>query len=836
MKLADGKAYAAQGTAATPAPTDKDSVQAADLRTQVLRTLDERGASPAALADLIVRSPPHVAEVVAILHEVVGNRAVSKADEVLQARTEAAAVGSAATTVASPVTKASKNASPSPHAAPAQTDRAAASPEGGSSEHGVAERWRENTALANARSLPDDGVTSELGAVRQELAKQSESAGARTDAFDALRTAQQELEFEARRRGGPGGPDGVVGPVGSLDPMAQTGRLSATDEQSGRSPGADTARAVALRKLDYAIATMGLDGAERELQRLETEGTAMAEEGMGSHAVAEPMTWLRYELAQRRAEGAAFLERFELVGRSIALGMLGESASRLKSELARYGLRSGQAQSDGSLRGMGLARGERGDAIGDAVTQGKAIRAAYDRARAAGAGPSAWEDFEATKAHAIAAHPILASFIAGDTELAKAAPTGMVPNAIELGAQSPELLGAMVGWELNQKLVDNRTTTTNLESGKLSIFGAPRVVELTKLQMRVADGMMLSGVVDERVKHPPGAPWTDHLTSAIAVALGLMLAVPTGGASAGIAMAGNLALLASDLYLIGKDSAERSIPGAAANTDVLLERSLIDEEPAAAPLLTQLLAGIGLTAGVTGVMQGAAHIRELAQARQGITEIRTLRRTLADHGGDAMNPAVQSAADRLRATAQRAGLPPEKTEAMIRTALRNGADSRLAFNVSSGGVRGELPLTDAQWAEVDEYLRNFDLDGVAIRRVDETNLNTGYAHGDLFSILNIGSDVAPGNAGLGTLTANSRIGIRGTLAHEIVGHREAALAGRTQAIGAIEEAQASIRAARFAPDLTYTERLTLLRDGITRLHNAGMRIRNLRKLMHINER
>lgn len=58
--------------------------------------------------------------------------------------------------------------------------------------------------------------------------------------------------------------------------------------------------------------------------------------------------------------------------------------------------------------------------------------------------------------------------------------------------------------------------------------------------------------------------------------------------------------------------------------------------------------------------------------------------------------------------------------------------------------------------------------------------------------------LVPGNIGKGTLTANSRIGIKGTLAHEIVGHREAALAGRTQAVHSLEEAQASIRAARFS--------------------------------------
>lgn len=164
------------------------------------------------------------------------------------------------------------------------------------------------------------------------------------------------------------------------------------------------------------------------------------------------------------------------------------------------------------------------------------------------------------------------------------------------------------------------------------------------------------------------------------------------------------------------------------------------------------------------------------------------------------------------------------------------ANSGRTYHVNSGGARGEVPLSAAQRAEVDAYLQKFDLDGVAVRHVDDTNLNTGYAHGDLFSILNIGSDVVPGNVGLGTLTANSRVSLRGTLAHEIVGHREAALAERTQSILSLEEAQASIRAARFAPELTSTERFTLLRDGITRLHSDGKRIRDFRDFLFIDKR
>ncbi|WP_235364764.1 LysM peptidoglycan-binding domain-containing protein [Sphingomonas sp. ERG5] len=170
------------------------------------------------------------------------------------------------------------------------------------------------------------------------------------------------------------------------------------------------------------------------------------------------------------------------------------------------------------------------------------------------------------------------------------------------------------------------------------------------------------------------------------------------------------------------------------------------------------------------------------------------------------------------------------------TKLLEAAEGTL-YKVGSGGVRGESALNLAQRAEVDGYLSNFDLRGVTVRNVDHLNLNTAYGHS--FEVLQIGSDLVPGNVGLGTLTANSRVSIRGALGHEIVGHREAALAGRTQMIDALEEAQASIRAARFAPGLSSTERVTLLRDGVSRLQTAPggpIRVRDVRDSLYINQR
>ncbi len=123
-----------------------------------------------------------------------------------------------------------------------------------------------------------------------------------------------------------------------------------------------------------------------------------------------------------------------------------------------------------------------------------------------------------------------------------------------------------------------------------------------------------------------------------------------------------------------------------------------------------------------------------------------------------------------------------------------------------------------------------------IRWVDERQLNTAYSPG--FDLLQIGSDVMPATRapGTGTHSANTRLSWKGSIAHELVGHREAALADKTQSQLPLEEAQASIRAARFAPSLTSTERYTLLRDGITRLYKANIKFRQVKHILHITNR
>ena len=156
--------------------------------------------------------------------------------------------------------------------------------------------------------------------------------------------------------------------------------------------------------------------------------------------------------------------------------------------------------------------------------------------------------------------------------------------------------------------------------------------------------------------------------------------------------------------------------------------------------------------------------------------------------------------------------------------------SNKSWNVSTGGLRNELSLTEAQSAEAVAYAKSLGVPDEAIH-VSE-NMNTSYKVLFGEEKLYIGTDVLPAT---GTaLKANSRISLKGTIAHEVVGHRAAELAGKTQSTLVLEEAQASIRAARFAPELSSTERTTLIRDAIERLQKSGQKIKDVKDQLWIN--
>ena len=154
------------------------------------------------------------------------------------------------------------------------------------------------------------------------------------------------------------------------------------------------------------------------------------------------------------------------------------------------------------------------------------------------------------------------------------------------------------------------------------------------------------------------------------------------------------------------------------------------------------------------------------------------------------------------------------------------------FKVNTGGLRNEKPLTQKQITKAVNYSVELNMPRERIAYSDI--YITGY--GPMSDTLLLGTDLYPiKNTSDNTNSANSRITWRGTIGHELIGHREAAQKGWTQDNETFEEAQASIRAARFTPNLNLLERIILLRDAVSRLPK-GIKIRNIKDSLHISER
>ena len=131
------------------------------------------------------------------------------------------------------------------------------------------------------------------------------------------------------------------------------------------------------------------------------------------------------------------------------------------------------------------------------------------------------------------------------------------------------------------------------------------------------------------------------------------------------------------------------------------------------------------------------------------------------------------------------------------------------FRVDTGKKRNEQPLTIEQKEECKRIAVAYGMPEDKIVFVED--MYTGYF--PLGDKLYIGTDVYPsGN----TEKANYKLSHTAAIAHEIVGHREAALLGKTQLVDYLEEAQASLRASK-AHGLSDIERKLLVEDAKERL-------------------
>jgi hypothetical protein len=161
--------------------------------------------------------------------------------------------------------------------------------------------------------------------------------------------------------------------------------------------------------------------------------------------------------------------------------------------------------------------------------------------------------------------------------------------------------------------------------------------------------------------------------------------------------------------------------------------------------------------------------------------------------------------------------------------------------------RNRTPLTDAEIAQAHAraVALGMPADQIENRSGDPTERTSW---GQMFGQekMFIADDIKPAvptqNEDGTRLTPNQQVSMNGAIAHEIVGHREADLNGNSQTKSyseyasmpegeaesarvtdnAKDEAQASLRAAKFAPDLSNSERKVLFKDAMARLAKLDM--------------
>ena len=152
----------------------------------------------------------------------------------------------------------------------------------------------------------------------------------------------------------------------------------------------------------------------------------------------------------------------------------------------------------------------------------------------------------------------------------------------------------------------------------------------------------------------------------------------------------------------------------------------------------------------------------------------------------------------------------------------NGGSPEHLMPIGEGdNPRNDEPLTPEQFQEAQDTAVEFH---APRENVQQARGRSGYSAG--LDLVKIGPDIYPAAPGTRTPSAdnpaNAALSMRAAVAHEVIGHREAALGGATQDEEWHEEAQASARAAVHATGLPREQEFLLLQDSHARTrHNSN---------------
>jgi hypothetical protein len=297
-------------------------------------------------------------------------------------------------------------------------------------------------------------------------------------------------------------------------------------------------------------------------------------------------------------------------------------------------------------------------------------------------------DYLLDRAQSVAEFPILAAFATMTTKGTGAldSSAGKLEGiATGSGADVAQTLNK----EINEKLANIYKTRWSVDQGELSMWSLDSIVAGTRSALGVQAGTMQDRLVSDKVEHERSRKGVAELAlGVIAIALGLLAAIPTGGSSlaAGIAVAAGVGSAALSVTIAYSDLKEYAVQSAASGTDFEKAQAISHDDPSMFWLALSILgAVVDLGAAVKAFKALTPAARQLREAKR----LAALGRAL----GAEEQAAVKTAREALSRESEKYPGLAEKIEAHV--AHAGGEEAKNAERFAARWQEGLNPETRA---------------------------------------------------------------------------------------------------------------------------------------------
>jgi hypothetical protein len=311
---------------------------------------------------------------------------------------------------------------------------------------------------------------------------------------------------------------------------------------------------------------------------------------------------------------------------------------------------------------------------------GQVVSFASDQEATHAAWQEAENDFKTKAKEATGKYASLAPLVAGGKETAE--------RLKAFSEQTPEQAEQNLGQQFAAKLANIQTVRAEL-GGRFVIWKQPAIISITHQQMSSGPGEQRM-VTDKIREIQADDKATKEMYGAIALGLGLLAAVPTGGSSliAGVALSAAVTGAALSAYTAYEEAQEYLLQSAAANTSLDRAYQISKDEPALLPLAIDI----------------ATAILDLGAAKAAFM---TLKETIAIAKAARSVEKVPEVVGAMR----RAHISPENQAKVLAEVLPTGGDvSKALTDIKAAFARTSATAVERETAELMEKVAQKAID------------------------------------------------------------------------------------------------------------------------------